>query len=184
MAFENGQEDVIALLKRQHEEIRALFDEVGKAKGDRRKEAFNRLVRLMSVHETSEEEVVHPEVRRMRGNSAVAARLDEEHSAKRLLATLVRLGPDTEAFDPLFTQLRDDVLAHAEHEEREEFPVLREKYDERRLRTMATAVRAAQAIAPTRPHPGIEGAAANLIFGAPLALMDRARDAVRTVLTR
>jgi len=49
---------------------------------------------------------------------------------------------------------------------------------------MAGAVRAAERIAPTRPHPGVESPAANFLLGPPLAIMDRARDAIREVLRR
>jgi hypothetical protein len=45
---------------------------------------------------------------------------------------------------------------------------------------MAGAVRAAEAAAPTRPHPAAgESAAANALAGPPLAVFDRIRDAVR-----
>ena len=73
-----GREDVITLLQRQHQEIRQLFDEVEKADGDARRAAFHRLVRLLSVHETAEEELVHPRVRQQDGGHAVVeARPDE-----------------------------------------------------------------------------------------------------------
>jgi hemerythrin superfamily protein len=171
------------LLEHQHQEIRRLFGEVERAKGDQRAEAFRELVRLLSVHETAEEELVHPEVRKQQGGEPVVeARLGEEHRAKELLSTLDELGPEAEGFDTLLFQLRDDVLAHAEHEEREEFPLLRSAYDEKRLRAMADTVRAAEAVAPTRPHPGVESAAANVLLGAPVAIMDRARDAIRKAL--
>jgi hypothetical protein len=84
----------------------------------------------------------------------------------------------------LLLQLRDDVLAHAEHEEREEFPKLRAICDPDKLRGMALAVRAAEAVAPTRPHPGVESATANLLLGPPAAIMDRARDLIRDALRR
>ena len=84
-----GREDVITLLQRQHQEIRQLFDEVDRADGDARRAAFHRLVRLLSVHETAEEELVHPTVRHQDGGRPVVeARLDEEHRAKELLSTL------------------------------------------------------------------------------------------------
>jgi hypothetical protein len=49
---------------------------------------------------------------------------------------------------------------------------------------MAGTVRAAEAVAPTRPHPGLQGATANVLLGPPVAIMDRARDAIRTTLGR
>jgi uncharacterized protein YbcC (UPF0753/DUF2309 family) len=81
-----------------------------------------------------------------------------------------------------FRQLRQDVTEHAEHEEREEFPALRARHDRDRLKTMAAAVRAAEAVAPTHPHPGVESAAANVAVGTPTAIVDRVRDAVRKVM--
>ena len=43
---------------------------------------------------------------------------------------------------------------------------------------MAGAVRAAEAIAPTRPHPGVESAALNFAVGPFASMLDRARDAL------
>jgi hemerythrin superfamily protein len=182
---QDGDRDVVALLMEQHEEIRALFAELEGALGDRRRDAFRRLVRLLAVHETAEEEVVHPAVRDLEdGEAVVDARVAEEHRAKELLSTLDKIGPEADGFDTLLVQLRDDVLAHAAHEEREEFPRLRAACSPERLRAMALAVRAAEAIAPTRPHPGVESATANLLLGPPVAIMDRARDLIRSALGR
>jgi hypothetical protein len=49
---------------------------------------------------------------------------------------------------------------------------------------MAATARVAESIAPTRPHPGVESAAANLVLGPPTAIMDRTRDAIRSLLGR
>ncbi len=78
--------------------------------------------------------------------------------------------------------MADDVLAHADHEEQAEFPLLRKVHDQDRLDRMAKAVLAAEAIAPTRPHPGVESPVANLALGPIVAVVDRARDAIRKVL--
>ena len=76
--------------------------------------------------------------------------------------------------------LAEAVIAHAEREEAEEFPQLREHVSAEQLRRMTGAVKAAEATAPTRPHPKSgESAIANLIAGPPLALFDRMRDQVR-----
>lgn len=177
-------EDVIDLLSRQHEEIRGLFADLQQATGEERGSLFHELVRLLSIHETAEQELVHPAVRDLGGGEVVDARVGEERRATELLSTMTDMGPDAEGFDTLLAQLRDDVLAHAEHEESAEFPILRQGADHRRLVSMAGAVRAAERIAPTRPHPDVESPAANLLLGPPLAIMDRARDAIRAVLGR
>lgn len=173
-------DDVIAVLHQQHEEIRTLFAEVEAASGVERKDAWYRLVRLLSIHETAEEEIVHPAVSRVSGGSPVVdARVAEERRAKELLVTIDRIGPQAEGFDTLLVQLREDVLAHADHEEQAEFPLLRKAYTQERLEKMATAVRTAQTIAPTRPHPGVESPIANLLTGPVLGVVDRARDVIR-----
>lgn len=176
-------DDVITLLHKQHEDIRTLFAEVETTKGDERRDAWHRLVRLLSIHETAEEEIVHPAVTRVNGGEPIVdARVAEEHRAKELLATMDSMGPEAEGFDTLLVQLRDDVLAHADHEEQAEFPLLRKVHDQERLERMARAVEAAEMIAPTRPHPGVEGPVANLLLGPMVAVVDKARDAIRKVL--
>ncbi|WP_199433013.1 hemerythrin domain-containing protein [Qaidamihabitans albus] len=185
MSDERDREDVITLLRRQHDEIRELFERLTRETGDARRETFHRLVQLLSVHETAEEEIVHPQVQELTaGRTVVEARLKEENSAKELLSTLQEMGPEAEGFDTLLGQLREDVLAHADHEEREEFPLLASNCDEHRLLDMAASARAAEAIAPTRPHPGVESREANMLLGPPAAIMDRARDAIRGALGR
>ncbi len=176
-------DDVITLLHRQHETIRTLFAEVETAVGDERTDAWQQLVRLLSVHETAEEEIVHPAIRHVSGGELIVdARVAEERRAKELLSTMHDMGPEAEGFDTLLVQLRDDVLAHADHEEQAEFPLLRKVRDQERLERMARAVEAAEAIAPTRPHPGVESPIANLALGPIVAVVDKARDAIRKVL--
>ena len=44
---------------------------------------------------------------------------------------------------------------------------------------MAGAVQAAEAIAPTRPHAGVESAKANFALGPFASMLDRARDLIK-----
>jgi hemerythrin superfamily protein len=178
--------DVVALLMRQHGDIRNLFDEVEQSRGEERREAFRRLVRLLAVHETAEEEIVHPFVRRAvaGGQQVVEDRLAEEKAAKEMLAALDEMDTDDPKFMPQLMQLRTDVQEHARAEERYEFSHIRRSTDVTNLAAMAKAVKAAEAMAPTRPHPGVESAAANVALGPVAALMDRTRDAVRKAMGR
>ncbi|WP_093798564.1 hemerythrin domain-containing protein [Streptomyces sp. Wb2n-11] len=176
--------DVVALLMRQHGDIRNLFDEVEQATGDARKDAFRRLVRLLAVHETAEEEVVHPFARRNLpgGEQVVEDRLREEREAKETLAALDDMDTDDPKFLPRLIALRADVQEHARAEERYEFTHIRRSTDAARLASMAKGVKAAEAMAPTRPHPGVESGAANMALGPVAALMDRTKDAVRRAM--
>ncbi|MFF4488814.1 hemerythrin domain-containing protein [Streptomyces sp. NPDC001544] len=176
--------DVVGLLIRQHGDIRNLFDEVEQSQGEERRDAFHRLVRLLAVHETAEEEVVHPFVRRAveGGDQVVKDRLAEEKSAKETLAALDDMDTDDPKFMPRLMQLRTEVQEHARAEERYEFAHIRRSTDVTNLAAMAKAVKAAEAMAPTRPHPGVESATANVALGPVAALMDRTKDAVRKVM--
>jgi hemerythrin superfamily protein len=178
-------EDVVELLIGQHMRIRDLFAQVGSATGDARREAFESLVRLLAVHETAEEQVVHPLARRVidGGAEIVDDRLEEENQAKKMLSDLESIGPDHDDFPALLRQLRDAVLLHAHSEEAYEFRYLREHYDSQELVNLATVVRAAERLAPTHPHPGVETAVENLAAGPALALFDRVKDAVRGVMS-
>jgi hypothetical protein len=179
MAEETHEQDVIDLLLAQHEQIRARIAEVKAAQGDRRREAFGELVRLLAVHESAEEQVVHPVARHEVGDEVVDARLREEDDAKTLLAELYDLGVEDSAFDTQFGALEVAVLSHAAQEEQDEFPALRRAVAPATLRRLATAVRVAEAAAPSRPHPQAgTHAVTNLIAGPPVALFDKVREAV------
>jgi hemerythrin superfamily protein len=176
--------DVIDLLQTQHGMIRNLFDEVEQAPADERGEAFTRLVRLLAVHETAEEEIVHPFARHAidGGDGVVDDRLAEENEAKELLSRMDEAGPDAPDFMPNLLMLRAAVEAHARSEERYEFAQLRAHTSEAQRRSMAAGVKAAEAMAPTHPHPGTESATKNLLVGTPIAMMDRVRDTIRKAM--
>ncbi|KJK35800.1 hemerythrin [Streptomyces variegatus] len=179
-----ADDDVVALLMRQHGDIRNLFDEVEQSRGEERREAFRRLVRLLAVHETAEEEVVHPFARRSLpgGEQVVEDRLAEERAATETLAALDELDTEDPKFMLQLMKLRKDVQEHARAEERYEFTHIRRSTDTDGLATLAKAVKAAEAMAPTRPHPGVESGAANVALGPVAALVDRTKDAVRTAM--
>jgi hemerythrin superfamily protein len=172
--------DAVGLLMRQHEEIRRLCRKVEANMGSRRADAFDRLRRLLAAHETAEEQIVHPLVRRAvpDGDAIVDARLDEERRGKRMLRDLERMGTDDPSFTPMFARFRAAVLEHAEREEIEEFPALRRR-GPAELRGLAAAIKAAEAMAPTPPHPGVESPVINMLLGGFVSVADRIRDLLR-----
>lgn len=174
--------DAVSLLTQQHDIIRDLFEQVELATPSTRRSAFEPLVRLLAVHETAEEIVVHPAVRGcgVEGEAVTTTRLAEEDRAKRLLADLEHLDPSTVDFMQLFEEFRGAVLRHAEMEERESFPLLVQMKDAEDLQSMASRLRLAERVAPTHAHAGApEGALANMATGPFVAIADRVRDAFR-----
>lgn len=174
----DSAKDVVEFLKAQHEQIKSGFAQVAAAHGEQRSEAFDQLRRLLAVHETAEEEIVHPRAKSeiADGDKIVSARLAEEHEAKQALAELEKLDVDSAEFETKFAQLRSDVVAHAEAEEREEFGKLASALDDDQLAKMRKAAEIAEKTAPTHPHPGVESRAANLAVGPFAAMLDRAKD--------
>lgn len=183
---EHHDGSVVDLLLRQHEQIRALFSTVERSKGSARKGAFDQLRYLLAVHETAEEEIVHPFARRTIGNGdrIIEARLKEEHAAKELLKKTEQAGTDSPEFDALLARLHRAVESHAEHEEQVEFPQIAEKATPQQLKGMVAAVHAAESIAPSHPHPGTESPLKNMALGPVTALVDRTRDAIRAAMGR
>lgn len=175
----NTGSDVVTFLKDQHREIKQRFSEVIASQGAERKTAFDALRRLLAVHETAEEEIVHPAARRALkgGELIVTARLQEEKEAKQMLSDLEDMDVESPDFDTNFLRLQKSVLMHAQFEEEQEFEPLADLLDEDRLDRMRRAAEFAERIAPTHPHPGVESAAANILVGPFAAMVDRMRDA-------
>ncbi|KUH85246.1 MULTISPECIES: hemerythrin domain-containing protein [unclassified Mycobacterium] len=183
--FVQNTDDVVKFLTDQHNLIKDMFDEVlGASDTKAREKAFTDLRQLLAVHETAEEMVVHPRARKevADGDSIVDARLKEEHEAKEFLSRLEKMDLGSKEFIDELTKFRDDVVEHAEHEEHEEFNKLQRKLDGDDLKRMAGAVRAAEAIAPTHPHAGVESAKANFAVGPFASMLDRARDLIGAAL--
>lgn len=167
--------DVVELLLQQHREIRRLFDETQQSRGADRADAFDRLRRFLAVHETAEEEIVHPSARRTLadGDKVVDARLEEENRAKWMLRRLEEIGPEGKGFATLLGELQEVVLTHAANEEREEFSKLASEYSDAQRKAMAVAVKAAAAMAPTHPHAGVGSATADVVAGPYAVMLDR-----------
>lgn len=179
---EAADQDVVTVLLEQHALIKTRFTQVKHAaEGKDRTAALRELVQLLVAHEIAEQEVVHPAVKRLRTTSAamVDERLHEESEAERLLAQLDRMDTGTPLFLDSLESLRKAVVAHADAEEQNEFPLLRRACTKEELAKMARAVRGAELIAPTHPHPDLGAASANVLTGTPVALADRIRDALR-----
>jgi hemerythrin superfamily protein len=174
-------DEVIGFLTAQHNLIEDMFDQVLYASDPQaREKPFVQLRQLLAVHETAEEMIVHPRVRREvdASDSIVDARLEEEHDAKELLSSIEKLDITSQEFIEELTKLRDAVLDHAQHEETYEFPKLQKELNADELKRLGAAVRAAEAIAPTRPHAGVESPTLNFAVGPFASMIDRARDLI------
>jgi hypothetical protein len=171
--------DVLRFLKQQHVQLRQLFGLVNSTNGEERERAFYSLRRLLAVHETAEEEIMHPAARRhLRDETLMDAILAQEKQSKKVLSQLESLSIDSSEFQILFSRLEQGVLVHMQTEERDEFAQMGGLLSQEQLQKMRAAAAFAEKIAPTRPHAGLESAAGNLLMGPFASMLDRARDAL------
>ena len=184
--FVQSTDDVVDFLRDQHNLIKDMFEEVLSASSDEaREKAFVDLRQLLAVHETAEEMVVHPRARNeiATGDAIVDARLKEEHEAKEKLSRLESMDISSKEFIDELTKFRDarDRSRRARGERGVQQAAAQARLPTTSSR-MAKAVQAAEAIAPTRPHPGVESAKANFAVGPFASMLDRARDAISAAL--
>ena len=178
-------DDVVLVLTQQHERVRALLAELHEtvsAVADitcDMAEPFRELVRLLVAHEAGEELVVYPALRSGLEEGTLAnERMAEEDEAKHLLARLEKMAPAFFDFPTVLTELRDKVLAHAEHEEHTIFPLLQQRLPAEERQRMAGDFLYVSAKAPTHAHAhSPESAVGNAVLGPVLATIDRMRDA-------
>jgi hemerythrin superfamily protein len=187
MAETQNQEtqDIVDAVLEDHERFRRLFADFEQATGGQRSELWQALVRGLAVHETAEEEIVHPQVRRWvdGGDDIVDERLAEEDAAKKELADLEKLGADDDEFESRVRAFMEKVFSHADAEEGEELPALRTAADDDTRRRMAKIYHMAKTVAPTHAHKmAPESATGNVLIGPVVALMDRVRDAIRDAM--
>jgi len=171
--------DVIRVLLEQHATIRDLFTEVNTTTGEQKQDAFDALRALLAVHETAEEMVLRPVTQKVVGENIAEARNHEEEEANAFLAHLEKMSLSDPDFAAQFAKFEQAVDQHAESEEQEEFPQILATCDNEQRQTMGRKIKAAEATAPTHPHPSVEpGSAKQKMVGPFAALVDRAKDAI------
>lgn len=172
-------DDVVVLLREQHERIKQLIGRVEAAAPAERGARFDELRTMLAMHETAEELVVRPVTSTLVAQDVTSARNAEEKEASAQLAALEKLDADSLEFEQSFARFAPAVLRHAMNEESLEFPHLLTAKNAQERSRMGKALRAAEAMAPTRPHPSAAGSpGAQLVTGPFASMVDRIRDAM------
>jgi hemerythrin superfamily protein len=177
-------QDAIDFLLGQHQQVEKLIDQIKTASAESRGELFDELREMLAVHETAEELVLRPVTKATGedGKRIADERIAEENEAKRVLADLEKLDPQSETFLTEFGSFAADVLEHATNEEQQEFPLVRRDNDADRLAKLGTAMEKVEKVAPTHPHPSAKTTAANAVLGPFASILDRTRDAIAAAL--
>jgi len=173
-------EEITELLRSRHDAARALMDRYdGAPSEEERGGIVDELRRMLSVHESVEEQIVHPVARRVvpGGGSIVDGLLQQEKEGKEMLAAIERSRPASAERAELVTRLFAGVRQHAAAEENELFPLLRLHLDATQRARIGAAAERAEGMAPTHPHPNAPSTPpGNVLVGTPVAVLDRVRD--------
>ena len=117
----------VAILKKDHDTVKDLFDEFEKAETPAAKEKIvNQAVTALKIHAVLEEEIFYPAVRAHVGSKLMNEADEEHHVAKVLIAELDRDGRKNDHHDAKFTVLAESVRHHIKEEENEMLPKAKE----------------------------------------------------------
>ena len=127
LTSDEEQNDAIGLLKRDHDHVKALFDQFEKAdrKAEKQK-AVKQAIEELRIHSALEEELFYPAVREQLKNGVMNEADEEHHVAKVLIAELGAMKGDEDHYDAKFTVLSESVRHHIKEEEDEMLPKARD----------------------------------------------------------
>ncbi|GGC73418.1 hemerythrin domain-containing protein [Undibacterium terreum] len=121
--------DAIAMLVKDHKEVKALFSDYEKL-SDRapvsKKKIADKICHALTVHTTIEEEVFYPAVRQaIKDGDLMDEAIVEHASAKELIAQLQAMDPGDDLYDAKVKVLSEQIEHHVGEEEGDMFPKTR-----------------------------------------------------------
>ena len=121
------EDDAVAMLKRDHDAVKELFDRFEKAdRPPAKKKIAQQALDHLRIHALLEEEIFYRAVRSHMSNeemTGIMNEADEEHHvAKMLVAELGSMDGSEDHFDAKFTVLAENVRHHIQEEENEMLP--------------------------------------------------------------
>jgi hemerythrin superfamily protein len=151
-------DDVTAVIARQHEHVKALLEAVRQQAGNRRAGAFHVLRLTLALHETAEEQAIHPQALHQLGahDRAASDRIAEEQTAGQTIHSLELVDVDSDQFNSTFGHLAVSVTDHAAAEETDEWPALRQITDPPVIKVMMDHMQAVTRLVQDPSAPGIQ----------------------------
>ncbi len=121
--------DIFELLKKDHESVLSLFDELeqmeqkeSRKKSSRQDKVFNQLKQEIEAHTQGEEELLYPQLQEDEDlHPMILEAVEEHHVAKMLLGELGGMPEKNEQWSAKLTVLRENIEHHIDMEEGELF---------------------------------------------------------------
>src|SRR4029434_7007351 len=124
-----SSQDVIALLKKDHADVKRLFKQFEKSESAKEKNALaTRICEMLTVHSTCEDEFLYPAARHVFDDvdqELVNEATVEHATARDLIGQIEAMTAGDEMFDATVKVLGEYINHHVEEEEGEIFPRLR-----------------------------------------------------------
>ena len=114
--------DAINLLTSQHQEVKALFDQVKTmGVGSQKQKIVRQICEKLTIHDKLEQDVFYPAAK-TEAKDLVLEGLEEHHLMKIVLKQLAELEPSDETYNAKVKVLIDVVQHHIQEEEGQMFP--------------------------------------------------------------
>lgn len=121
--------DIYELLKKDHEAVSELFDQIEQTEeddADERERLFAEINRELTVHGEIEETIFYPAIKNAdKTHDVVMEGIEEHQIIKQLMSEMQDLGTEDDQWEAKLTVLREIVEHHVEEEETEMFPKAR-----------------------------------------------------------
>jgi iron-sulfur cluster repair protein YtfE (RIC family) len=147
------------MLAGDHERVSRLFEDYQNMESRAgRRTVLLTIANELEVHAGVEESEFYPALRELGGDGAafVAEALKEHARIKSLVQRVKHEDPESEVFRSTFADLSETVLAHAQREERDAFPIANARLPLEKLGARMAARKAVlMAVHPTPPMLGV-----------------------------
>lgn len=152
--------DAIALLKRDHTEVKQLFSEVEelseRATASRGK-LCEKITQALELHTKIEEGIFYPAFKSRAEDSeereGILEAYEEHAVAKMLVGELQSMDPSDETFSPKLTVLMESVRHHIKEEEGKIFKMARDLFDKDELNELGEQLETAKTEEGRAPAP-------------------------------
>lgn len=133
--------DAIALLKKQHTEVKMLFKKFKQNHGpDSQRTTFEAIADSLAAHCEIEEKLFYPAVFISELQPLVQEAVEEHLSAKRVIADLLAMEPTHSQYVAKVTVLEELIAHHINEEHEHMFPLVRERLTSKELKALGESM--------------------------------------------